>query len=334
MMSNTPHDALVKAILSRPEHAATALRAMLPAELSAALDWSALRTEPASYVSVEGGARHSDLLFAIPLRGDSSREVVVYVLFEHQSSSDPLMALRLFVYVARLFEDRVLRARLKHVPLVVPIVLAHAEQPWVGALSLDGLYDAPSALLEALGPLVPRLSYLLEDLTSMTDDDIGARVADSVVRTTWTVLRDARRSEDLFAYAKRLGKLLVEVHRQDRPAFATLFEYLLRTKDADPATARKVADLLPAEAQEDIVTAYDRIHAEGEAEGEARGEAKGKAEGKLDGRRAALAKQLQLKFGALDDVMRARLDTADEAQLDLWAERILFAASLDQMLTG
>jgi len=154
-MSNTPHDALVKAILGRPEHAATALRVIVPAALREALDWSALQREEASYVRVDGGTRHSDLLFSVPLRDDTSRNALVYVLLEHQSTSDPLMALRLFVYVARLFEERVLRARVTKVPLVIPIVLAHGEQPWVGSLTLDGLYDAPPALLEALGPLVP-----------------------------------------------------------------------------------------------------------------------------------------------------------------------------------
>jgi predicted transposase YdaD len=37
-MDNTPHDALFKAVFGQPEHAAGALRAVLPAELSAAND--------------------------------------------------------------------------------------------------------------------------------------------------------------------------------------------------------------------------------------------------------------------------------------------------------
>ena len=108
-MSTTPHDTLIKAILSTPAHSATALRAILPSALSDALNWGALRAEPTEYVRVDGGSRHSDLLFSVPFRGEPPREALVYVLLEHQSTPDPLMALRLFVYIARLFEERVLR---------------------------------------------------------------------------------------------------------------------------------------------------------------------------------------------------------------------------------
>jgi hypothetical protein len=66
------------------------------------------------------------------------------------------------------------------------------------------------------------------------------------------------------------------------------------------------------------VTAYDAIRADGKAEG----------------LRATLAKQVRLKFGVLSDAVRARLDAADQASLDLWLERILFATTLDEMFEG
>lgn len=43
---------------------------------------------------------------------------------------------------------------------------------------------------------------------------------------------------------------------------------------------------------------------------------------------------LQLKFGALTDDVRARLEAADEPTLDLWAERILFATTLDAIFAA
>ena len=337
-MSNTPHDALIKAILGKPEHAATALRAILPAALCEALDWSALRTEPTEYVRVDGGTRRSDLLFSVPFRAEPlceapereapereaaalevpAPEALIYVLFEHQSTPDPLMALRLFVYVARIFEQRVLRAGSARVPLVVSVVLSHTERPWTGALALDELYDAPRALLDALGPLVPRLSYALEDLTAMSDAEMEARIADAVVRTTWTVLRDARSANDLMSYALRLRDLLEAVFRSDRSALQELFDYLVSVTNTDLATARRVTAILPPEAREDIVNVYDELKAEGLAEGS----------------RRTLAKLIRLRFGALSDGARACLDAADEASLDLWTERILFAATLDELFAG
>ena len=89
--------------------------------------------------------------------------------------------------------------------------------------------------------------------------------------------------------------------------------------------------MLPPEAQDAIVSAYDRILAEGEAIGAARGKAEGEAINAAKGRRITLTKLLQLKVGALSDDVRARLDAADDAALDLWTERVLFATALDQI---
>jgi predicted transposase YdaD len=334
-MSTTPHDTLIKAILGTPAHAATALRAILPASLSDALDWSALRSEPTEYVSVEGGSRHSDLLFSVPFRGEPRREALVYVLFEHQSTEDPLMALRRFVYVGRLFEARVLRAGLARVPLVIPVVLAHAERPWVGPLALDELYDAPRELVDALGPLVPQLTYLIEDVTPMSDEQIATRVTTSVLQLMLILLRDARTtSADIEVYSAAAHELLDAASSENGPAFLSLFEYLIRTKEGSPAAIHRVIASLPSGAQEDMVSAYDNLVAEWQAEYEAKSKAKNRAEGKAEGRRLTLAKQLQLKFGALSDDVRARLDAADEASLDLWTERILVAATLDELFGG
>ena len=203
-------------------------------------------------------------------------------------------------------------------------MLAHGERPWVEPLSLDELYDAPRELIDALGPLVPRLTYLLEDVTPLSDEQIRGRVASAVLRMTWSLLRDSRTTmADLEAYVVSLIELWNAASREDRPAFVSLFVYLVRVQEADPATVRRIIALLPDEAQEDIVSAYDRIRAEGQAEA--------RAEGKAEGRRLTLAKLLQLKFGALSDDVRSRLDAADEAALDLWTERVLIASALDQV---
>jgi len=53
--------------------------------------------------------------------------------------------------------------------------------------------------------------------------------------------------------------------------------------------------------------------------------------GESRGRAALLARQFRLKFGPLSEAAQQRLQRADEAQLDAWAERILSARSLDEV---
>jgi len=63
--------------------------------------------------------------------------------------------------------------------------------------------------------------------------------------------------------------------------------------------------------------------AEGRDEGRAEGEAKGRAE--------TLLKLLGLRFGPLSAVTRARVEAGSRAQLEVWVERVLTAATLDDV---
>jgi predicted transposase YdaD len=83
-----------------------------------------------------------------------------------------------------------------------------------------------------------------------------------------------------------------------------------------------------AELEEVVVGLFENLEAKGRAEGEA----KGKAEGKAEGRAEVVLKLLTLKFGPLapDTVVRVRGASVEE--LDRFAERILFATALDEVL--
>ena len=63
------------------------------------------------------------------------------------------------------------------------------------------------------------------------------------------------------------------------------------------------------------------------------GEARGKAEGKAEGLRSVLVKLLTLKFRNLPDAVLKRISSAPEDRLELWAERIIPANSLDEVFS-
>jgi hypothetical protein len=54
--------------------------------------------------------------------------------------------------------------------------------------------------------------------------------------------------------------------------------------------------------------------------------------GRVEGRRTTLLKQLRVRFGVLPSDVEARIQAADERQLDVWVERVLTAATLAEML--
>jgi hypothetical protein len=69
------------------------------------------------------------------------------------------------------------------------------------------------------------------------------------------------------------------------------------------------------------------------AEGRAEGEAKGRAEGEAKGRAEVLLKLLEKKFGSVGPEIRDRVVSATIQDLDRWVERVLSAATLEEVLS-
>ncbi|MCA8977017.1 MAG: Rpn family recombination-promoting nuclease/putative transposase, partial [Planctomycetes bacterium] len=64
-MANSPHDALFRYTFGQPEHAAPLLRALLPPEVAAGLDWSTLTLLSGTRIDRSLGRRQTDLLYSI-----------------------------------------------------------------------------------------------------------------------------------------------------------------------------------------------------------------------------------------------------------------------------
>jgi len=81
---------------------------------------------------------------------------------------------------------------------------------------------------------------------------------------------------------------------------------------------------------EEAMTARQRIQDWFEKE-KASNIAEGRVEGRAEGQRRLVEKLLRLKFGVLSEAALARIAAATSTQLELWAERVLSADSLDEV---
>lgn len=100
-MTTTLYDFLVKRTFSQIEHAAGLLQVVLPEAIAERVDFSTLALCPGTFVDQLLGGRHADLLFSVTA---AEREVLIYVLFEHQSTVDAPMPFRLLQYMVRIRE--------------------------------------------------------------------------------------------------------------------------------------------------------------------------------------------------------------------------------------
>ena len=69
MGSRTPHDALFHFTFSRKENAIGELRAVLPPQLVARIDWTTLELSDGHYVDEELSKRQSDFLYSVKVGG-------------------------------------------------------------------------------------------------------------------------------------------------------------------------------------------------------------------------------------------------------------------------
>ncbi len=93
---SNPHDAYFRKVMARRDNAASEIRTALPAAIISRIDLTDLRLQPGSFVHPDLSNRYSDLLYRTRLDGHPA---YVYILMEHQSSSDRFMAFRMLEYM-------------------------------------------------------------------------------------------------------------------------------------------------------------------------------------------------------------------------------------------
>jgi len=315
--ASTPHNALVRRIFGNPDNAASELRLVLPAEISSLIDWPSLQLCPGSFVDPQLTERHTDLLFSVGLSG---REARIYVLLEHQSTPDWFMPFRLLLYIVRIWEAFLRdNPTAKRLPAIVPVVLhhsPHAGGAWSGPTMLSELIDLDPAQLAAFAGLIPELRFVLDDISQSDDADLQRRTNSAAAALL--LLRDARSSQNLLASLERWAILLAEI--ADAPGgletLVTLLEYAFRVGEVPRQDLEKFARQLGPVSTEAYMTTAEMIANEAGA--------RGKAE--------MLLRLLALRFGSLPAGVSARVATATSEQLDLLAERVLTATTVEDVL--
>ena len=97
-----PHDRLFRSVFSDASEAAALLQAALPDTVRDSFDWTTLTLVGGSFVDEDLQGSQSDLLYQVE-HAATGQPVSMYLLFEHQSSPDPWIRLRLLRYCCRIW---------------------------------------------------------------------------------------------------------------------------------------------------------------------------------------------------------------------------------------
>ena len=325
-MPSNIHDALFKATFSQVEHAAGELRQILPAGLLAHLDFATLALCPGSFVDEAFSQRHSDLLFSVKLAG---REAFLYILFEHQSKSDRLMLFRMLRYMVRIWETWLKgHPRAERLPAIVPVLLHHSADGWTAEVSFEALLDVDAEVLSEIAAHVPRFQVVLDDISAQSDESLQARAMSALGRLSLWCLKTSRDTDQLLERFVHWAETVREVGRAPNgmAALAMVFRYIWEAHERISVAALQalVAQEVGKDVEEAIMTTADLLREEGHK--------RGRKEGLKDGQREMLLRLLGVRFGALPEDVVTRVNAAEPATLNLWAERVLTAPTLAEVL--
>jgi predicted transposase/invertase (TIGR01784 family) len=337
-MIPNPHDAIFKAILGKPEHARGALRAIVPAALAEALDWSKLTLQPGNFVDLALKEQFTDLLYSATWHDGG--EVLVYFLFEHFSAPprpDGLLAYRLLRYQVRIWEDwHAKHPKAKTLPMIIPVVLYHGLTPWSEPRSFDALVDVPDSVRPAVAPYLIHFTYLHDDLSEISDDELRDGAMTALAKLVVVCFKHARTREDFIKILTRWMDVVREVVRAPNglKALAQVLCYILQVNDR--VGAEELKELLEREigpeAKEAIVTAGQQLIEQGRQQGIEQGRQQGIEQGRQR-LQELLLRLLRQRFG--DEVstqVERRVATASVEQIETWTTRVLSAATLADLL--
>jgi predicted transposase YdaD len=341
-----PHDRLFRYTFAHPARAAALLRHNLPAPLTTAVDWSSLRRESGTLVDW-GRETRRDLLFSARYHRATETEPPHFFLIEHQSTVDRWMALRTLDYSGPFIRHwHEVHPQSPWLPAMTPLVVYPRQgRSWSAPLRLEELYSVPAGTTGTWhrSPWVLCFEYLLDDLSTQSEEAIKARPGPALVPLSLLVLRLAG-TEKLAQRLPHWSELFAKVYASSLgpQSLYRLVRYLQKLGDeqAYEAVKRVLHSIMQAERAEAFMRTMEEVlkergREEGLAKGLAEGEARGEARGEAKGLARAVLQLLTARGVRLDEASRQRIQNClDVATLERWHARAMNATDVSDVLDG
>ena len=261
-----PHDRLIKYTYYRKESAMRFFQAYLPPALVAVLDWSKLKLRSGALIDPSLSDQHTDVLYEVPFLHQSEM-LLLHCLFEHQSSPDSWIGLRLMGYQRGIWQDeRKRNPQRTHMSPIHTLVLYSGRERWRTPLSWIEKLAMPSSAAAELVAGQMNFSYQLVDLSQLSADEIRGDVAG---RLTLSLMKAAAEDRTL-EWLEQAGPLLRMLEQRE---VVGMFEVLLRYMLAvDTSLTREnlmgtVERLANPELTTKAMSLAERLIAQGEARG-------------------------------------------------------------------
>ena len=139
-----PHDHFFRESMKDQRVAIEFLETHLPADILEWVDLHTLVLQPRSQSNAIRRESTVDVLFKTKLR---DKTAYIYLLLEHQSSPDHLMAFRVIQYTVNAIYEHLKRHKTRKIPMIYPLVVYHGRRcEWI--TNINDLVDAPRTIVD------------------------------------------------------------------------------------------------------------------------------------------------------------------------------------------
>ena len=315
-------DASYKLLFSAPEVVRDLVLGFIPDDWLHSLDYSTLEKVPGSYVTDDLRHRADDVIWRVRAEGEW---IYLYLLIEFQSSVDAWMAVRMMSYVGLLYQDLIRRGEVlpgRRLPPVLPIVLYNGDAKWTAVTDIAALIPkAPGRIAKYL----PKLEYLLIDENQYSEAELAGlkNLVAAIIR-----FEHPENEQALLGLIDLVNDML-DGKPELKRTFAIWIRALLLRQSRHTLALPKVRDL--KELKMTLAERFDQWAQKYEQKGIEQGIEQGIERGIEKGEALVLQKLLTKRFGTLPRELVIAISAASAAQIDVWVDRVLDAASLEEV---
>ena len=305
MTSDKPkHDEIFRKSMENPIVAKEFLATHLPKDVLALIDSTSLKLEKDSFIEPDLSETISDVLFSVKF---NDQDGYIFLLLEHQSTVDKMMAFRLFKYMINIC-DRYLTTnpKAKCLPVIYPLIIYNGKKKYNAPLNIWNLFSHPDL---ARGFWTNDCQLI--NVHEIPDEELKKKIWSGILLFFLKHIHERqllKRWQEISHLLPKLSKITIgHDHIRNLLSYTLTFieqndkielEKILKNS----LTKEKGEELMPSIAQVWKEEGIQIGLQDGIKIGEARGEAKGRAEGRVEAMKV-IAKTMLLKHNTINEII-------------------------------
>jgi len=307
------HDKFFQETFTRREIAESFLKNYLPESLIPHINFETLTIIKDSFIDKELQEHFSDILYKVQFMKEG---LYIYLLFEHKSYKEPLVAFQLLRYMVKIWDQYLKQnPRVKKLPAIFPMVLYHGKAEWKIPENFQAVIqkDAVSLLKE----YIPEFNYRLYDISHVSDDEIKGEVTGRIVLLIFKYIF----SPDLREKLPEIIRLFNDTANKKTglEVLEVLLRYAVQTGRFEEGAIKKIFQ--ESLKGEDVMKTFIDRYIE-----------QGLQQGLQQGWRQILIRQIEARFGKVPGWAKKKIESADITAIEKWSIRLLKADTLKEVL--